>query len=110
MLKFPPIEGRWSSEALIGVDGQSIRMTALNSHDPLFFGCPSYQFKYITPGRAQILFVKDYSFEERQAAKICELFQAKTQNQITFDFRFVEELEMTPRGKHKFIVGRDNEY
>lgn len=109
LFSFPPLEGRWGSEALIGIDGQAIRMTALNSHDPLLFGCPRYQFKYIAPGLARIHFLRDPRFEDVQAEKICELFQGKTQNQITFDFRHVEQLELTPRGKHKYIVGRNGE-
>ncbi|WP_298445787.1 hypothetical protein [uncultured Ferrimonas sp.] len=97
--------GRWGKEYLIGKSGTHITMTALNVHDDIFDSVRRYQFRQKRVGECLIdieFYSKDYDVSI--VPKVVSLFQSKLGGEIILTPNVVDEISLTGRGKHKFII------
>ena len=98
------IVGRWGSDALIGKSGISITMTALNTHADVFRDVNRYQFVQYLKGDCELLVQSDALLSNTQLETIQRVFSAKVGDELDIQVRQVKNIELTSRGKHRFIV------
>lgn len=107
MRRFAHVRGRWPGEQnIIGKNGAPITMTALNLHSPAFDRVRRIRFYQETPGHAVLLLEPGSGFSEADVSNILNEIGGKLVGQVELSVRPVDELPLTPRGKHMFIDQR----
>lgn len=98
------VSGRWRQEMIQRLDGGLISMTALNMHSDCFDAVRQFQFVQHEPGRLELHLVPGPGFGPDQAAQLRRELLAKLGHDLDLEFRLVEQIEKTERGKHRFLV------
>ena len=78
-------------------------MTVLNTHSELLNGIEKYQFRQSTIGECDLLLQSNKLIPHDKVISIQKLFQAKLGKDIKLSCKLVDEIEITSRGKHKFV-------
>lgn len=104
VLKIHEITGRWGKEFLIGAKGQKIYSTALNLHSDALDRISQYQFYQSQPGVCELRIVPDSTFEEGDGKNVAGAFQAKVGHALVIEPKVVDQIDLSPRGKHKYII------
>ncbi|MDO6776591.1 hypothetical protein Q4591_14640 [Shewanella sp. 3_MG-2023] len=102
------LTGRWGKEYLLGKTGMKISMTALNTHCDALSKVKKYQFKQTIIGQCNLLLQvnDDFAFEDK--FKVQNLFQEKVGSELRIECVIVENIPLTKRGKHQFILSTLN--
>lgn len=104
---FASIEGRWTHDYLVGRSGQRITMTALNTHVPEMRFIRKFQFVQDEPGTAALhVSVMPHNGQEATIELIRREFESKCAGELSITTQVVEDIPLSPAGKHKFIVRR----
>lgn len=105
VLAMTSLKGRWGKEYLVGKQGTHITMTSLNVHSEVLHFIKSYQFFQSEPGECQLKIVisKNYNPSEVEFKKVKLVFQQKVGDELDINLKIVDEIQLTKRGKHKFI-------
>lgn len=100
------IVGRWGSEHLVGKSGARITMTALNIHSNQLDFISRYQFFQTIPGHCELRIILDehYNSTKSDLEKVRMVFQHKVQGELEIELQVVDDIPLTPRGKHQFVV------
>lgn len=98
------LEGRWGRNYLVGKSGTQITMTALNIHCDALSHVKKYQFRQAKPGSCYLLLVPASGFEVKDQQNIHHAFQQKVGNELIIKCLLVDDIPLTKRGKHEFIV------
>ncbi|MGF1879342.1 hypothetical protein L4D77_29305 [Photobacterium frigidiphilum] len=104
--RMPSILGRWGREYLIGNSGIHISMTSLNVHCNTLDSIERYQFVQECVGKCFIDLLPGSDFTEGDEKKIKDVFQRKLGSELHITSRIVDDIQLTTRGKHKFIVNK----
>jgi len=99
------IAGR-GQEFLVSATGRRISLTAFNMHDSVFDHLYAVQFYQEQPGVAEFRYVPGPEFHSARLQKIEETIRHKLGDDFQITFRAVEEVEKTPRGKHRWLVSK----
>lgn len=102
--KINTITGRRGREYLLGKNGVKITMTALNVHNDLLDSVTRYQFYQNSPGKCTLKLQAKHDFDTNNLAEILRMFQDKTGNELEIEGEIVNEIPLTQRGKHRYIV------
>ncbi|MCW4631009.1 MULTISPECIES: hypothetical protein [Marinomonas] len=105
LIKFSQLSGRWGKDYLIGKDGQKITMTSLNIHSDVLNRVRKYQFFQSEVGCCTLRLQVEGSFnKEVDPYLICLAFQNKVGSSLDISYQLVDDIPLTIRGKHRFIV------
>ena len=86
-------------------DGRLISVTALGvAHFAELAGLEAIQYEQHDAGRLALRVVADFAIPSRQARRIAEAVEAKTQGGCEVHVEQVEHIERTPRGKARMLV------
>jgi phenylacetate-CoA ligase len=99
------IEGRWTQESLLTRTGGRITMTALNLHSAEYATIARFQFRQSIPGEADLLYVPGTGFSVESRDKFVAALKWKLDGRVELRAFEVDNLPLTPAGKHRFIVG-----
>jgi phenylacetate-CoA ligase len=99
------IVGR-GQEFLVSATGRRISLTAFNMHDGIFDHLYAVQFYQDQPGVAEFRYVAGPQFVRSRLFSIEEGIVRKLGDDFRVVFRQVNEVERTPRGKHRWLVSR----
>jgi len=102
--KVKKFNGRWGREYLTGRSGCQITMTALNTHSVELDNLDSYQFVQSEIGIVNLNVKSKNKLTSSELEKISSIFQSKVGNELEFVCQQVDEILLTSRGKHVFIV------
>jgi phenylacetate-CoA ligase len=97
------IEGRLQ-EIVITETGRYISMTALNMHSDVFENVRQFQFYQDTPGEVTFRVLRKDSYAEEDTFKIRRELGEKLGSDMQLEIEFVDEIQRTRRGKHRFLV------
>jgi phenylacetate-CoA ligase len=107
MRRLLSVEGRWNgSDALVGIGGAIIPMTALNVHSPVFDRVQRFRFLQERPGAAALLVLPGAGFGQADEAAILGELGGKLEGQVSLTLERVDELPLTVRGKLLFVDQR----
>jgi len=97
------VQGRWPQGGLVGADGTSISLTALNLHDDTFKNVRQYQFYQDTPGEAvlRVLPLREITQEDLEAIR--EAMVTRLAGEVELTVKIVDNLPVTKAGKLKLI-------
>jgi phenylacetate-CoA ligase len=99
------IAGR-DQEFLVSATGRRISLTAFNMHDAIFDHLYAVQFYQDQPGVAEFRYVAAPQFHASRLPSIETGIRRKLGDDFQVVFRQVNEVERTPRGKHRWLVSR----
>ena len=99
------IVGR-DQEFLVSATGRRISLTAFNMHDAIFDHLYAVQFYQDHPGVAEFRYVAGPQFHASRLPSIETGIRRKLGDDFQVVFRQVNEVERTPRGKHRWLVSR----
>lgn len=97
------IEGRLQ-EMIVTNSGRYISMTAINFHDDIFDDFFQFQFYQEEKGRVILRFIPKESFNEHLLIDIRRRLLAKFDNDLFLEFQSVNDIPLTSRGKHRFLI------
>jgi phenylacetate-CoA ligase len=99
------IAGR-EQEFLVSGTGRRISLTAFNMHDAIFNDLYAVQFFQDTPGVAEFRYIAGPKFQSSRLRAIENGIERKLGDDFRIHFRSVNEVEKTPRGKHRWLVSK----
>ena len=99
------VAGR-EQEFLISATGRRISLTAFNMHDAVFDDLYAVQFYQDQQGIAEFRYVVGPRFHSSRLAGVEERVRRKLGDDFQLTFREVNEVEKTPRGKHRWLVSK----
>ncbi len=88
----------------VTADGRYISMTAINMHTRLFDHVRQFQFIQDEPGLITMKIIRKPSYTEEDSRTIVEELKRKTGRDMRIDLVFVEDIPLTARGKHRFLI------
>jgi len=97
------IEGRLQEFVVTGT-GRLISMTALNMHDGTFDCVRQFQFHQTEQGRITLNYVPRSECSDSSLALLRSRVLQKLGRDVTLRLRPVEEIPLTARGKHRFLI------
>lgn len=98
------VVGRWGKEYLIGKNNSKISMTSLNVHSEHFNSVDRYQFYQKEKGTCELLLKVNNQYVSGYDKVIVGLFKDKVGNELEIIPRIVNDIPLTSRGKHVFII------
>lgn len=98
------VEGRWLQEFILAKDSRLIPMTAINMHSDLFDNVEQFQFYQDREGEVLLNVVKKAGYTGRDTEYIKKELQKKLGTDVKLDICFVESIERSVRGKHRFLI------
>lgn len=98
------LSGRWGKEYLHGKTGVKITMTSLNTHCNALEKVIKYQFHQKKVGLCQLLLVVNSDFTKKDLNLVFKAFQEKVGKELDITCKIVDQIPLTNRGKHQFIV------
>lgn len=98
------IKGRWVQEKIITKRNSGISLTSLNMHSDLFNEVIQFQFHQKVKGIVELKLVKSKNFNESHEKKIRNAFMEKFKDLVDMEIVFVNTIDRTGVGKHKFLV------
>jgi phenylacetate-CoA ligase len=104
------VQGRWDSEALIGVSGQRIPIAAVNLHSRAYTSAAAIQFIQHENGRATVFVVPTHAFDQQAADSLLGQLQEKLGGEMKFSIERVDELQKTPAGKTPWVINRGTSF
>ena len=100
------IEGWRATEYLLTGSGSRIYFAAINLHSRAFDSVVRYRFVQTQPGVAELRVVPRTGYDADSRTRIREEIDGKLGGQIDVSLVEVEQLPLTPRGKHVYIDQR----
>ena len=102
---FERVEGR-SQDIIITRDNSRITLTALifGQHFNAFSHIKELQLVQEKKGELTFKIVKSDKFSNNDEKEILEKIKGISHDQIDIDFLYVESIQKTERGKHKFLI------
>jgi phenylacetate-CoA ligase len=97
------IEGRLQ-EFVVTRTGRLISMTAINMHDTTFDCVRQFQFHQTERGRITLNYVPRPGCNDSGLAFMRSRVVEKLGSDVTLSLRPVEEIPLTARGKHRFLI------
>lgn len=97
------VTGRWLAEFLVTENGSRISMTALNMHSTVFDLVSRFRFVQHAPGAAELKVVPGRGYGPDTRAGIEKELRGKLEGQVELTVREVEEIPLSPVGKHHYI-------
>ncbi|MEZ9184403.1 AMP-binding protein [Vibrio splendidus] len=104
VVEIPNIAGRWGKDMLVGFNGEQISMTALNIHSSALDNVMKYQFVQYEKGKVELKLVPSSSFNLDEIDNIVNVFQSKAGEVIKIDATLVDNIPLSKRGKHLFVL------
>jgi len=98
------IQGRRAQETIVGKDGNSIPLAAVNSHSGIYDRVKQYQFVQDRQGKLVLLIVKDGGYTDRDTAAIIKELTGKLGESVDLSIEFRREIPRTKRGKFQFLI------
>lgn len=102
--KIVEIIGHNNSEVLIGKNNEKISIAAINFHSDAFKKIRQYQFEQFEVGKVNLNLLVDEEMTEEDIINIKKTLNRKINNVLEIEINFVEEINLSKRGKRKLIV------
>jgi len=102
------VTGRWGHDPLIGRHGVPISMTALNFHSSVFEGIRRLRYVQEHRGRAELLLEVD-ELGDKEKRSIARAIRSKVGDELEVTLSRVDEIPLTPSGKHILVDQRIND-
>ncbi len=97
------IEGRLQ-EFIVTRAGRYISMTAINMHDDIFDHLNQFQFYQEEKGRVTFRYIPKDKLSDDDRNDIRKRLMVKLGDDILLDMEAVENIPLTQRGKHRFLI------
>ncbi len=97
------IEGRLQ-EFIITRTGRHISMTAVNFHDDIFDDVKQFQFYQEEVGQVVFRYIPKPTFNQSVLQDIHRRLLLKMGNDVDLHFEAVDNIPLTHRGKHRFLI------
>ena len=98
------VKGRWKQENIITKLNSSISLTALNMHSNIFDNLIQYQFHQKEIGKVNLKIIKSINFTYKDENLILKSFKEKFKDLVDLSLIYVNNIDRTKRGKHKFLI------
>jgi len=102
------VKGRWLQEMVVGKHGSLISLTALNIHSNELNKVYNFQFFQDKPGEVTLRLKVNKSFKKEDEKRIIEAFKRKVGNELDIAIEKVNEIELAPSGKTRFLIQKLN--
>lgn len=96
--------GRWDQEMIIAKDGSFISTTALNLHSNVLEKISKYQFYQEKEGKLVIKIIAKHEIINEDEKMIKRSFFNKVGPNLEVVVEEVDEIPLTERGKHRFLI------
>jgi len=97
------INGRLQ-EMFVTADRRYISMTAINTHSDIFDNVKQFQFVQDEPGKIAMKIIRKDSYSDQDSICIIRELKRKMGNEMDILLTFVDDIPLTSRGKHRFLV------
>jgi phenylacetate-CoA ligase len=97
------IEGRLQEFVVTGT-GRLISMTAINMHDNTFDCVRQFQFHQSEPGNVTLNYIPRPECHDSSLSFLRSKVLEKLGSDVNLSLRPVEEIPLTARGKHRFLI------
>jgi phenylacetate-CoA ligase len=97
------IDGRLQEFAVTAA-GRLISMTAVNMHDDIFDHVRQFQFHQREQGRIVFRYIPRGSCTDSVVRNMKTRLVAKFGDDVRLEMRAVNDIPLTPRGKHRFLI------
>ena len=101
--RFTNVQGRWEQDMIIGRNGSRISIAALNMHGPLFEKVKRYQYAQDEVGVCVLNLMAAPSFSETDRIAIEKAYTAKTDDELEWKVKTVDNIPLTSLGKLKLL-------
>jgi phenylacetate-CoA ligase len=98
------VQGRRDQEKLVGRLGNQMSITAINMHSRLFDNVEHFQFYQNQPGRAELRIVPGPNYTDADSLVILAEMNDKFGETVELRLKFVDAIELTTRGKFRYII------
>jgi phenylacetate-CoA ligase len=98
------LKGRWEGDILIGKNGARIMVAAINFHWPVFENIIKYQFYQNTDGEAILRIVLKQGISVLDEKSLFNEVDSKFGDNLDITIEYVDEIQLSPRGKYKMII------
>lgn len=99
------VQGRWLQELVVGKSNTLISVTALNMHSDLFINVIRFQYVQNEPGKLVLTVIPKAGYNKNvDNIKINIAFKEKVGKELDLKIVVVDEIALTNRGKHKFLI------
>ena len=98
------LQGGWVGDMMIGKNGAKIMVTALNFHSYEFDNIIKFQFYQKKDGEALLKIVPNKGIPALDENKILQEIQTKIGDNLEVTIEFVDDIQLSPRGKYKMIM------
>ena len=97
------IEGRLQEFIVTGL-GRYISMTAVNMHDETFEAIRQFQFFQEQPGKLVLRYIPKITGSSTALSDLVARLRIKIGDDVEVELKQVDEIALTGRGKHRFLV------
>ncbi|MDH5770421.1 MAG: phenylacetate--CoA ligase family protein [Candidatus Bathyarchaeota archaeon] len=101
------IEGRLQ-EFIVTSTGRYISMTSINMHDDIFDHIKQFQFYQEQKGRAAFRFIPKNTCNNEVVNDMKRRLMVKLGDDVELEMEAVDEIPLTSRGKHRFLIQKVN--
>ena len=98
------IEGRWDIDVVIGKNGARIPAAAMNFHSDIFNDVNKFQFHQVKKGEVILKIVLKQGAFTLDENRLIQQIQRKTADNLDIIIQYVDDIQLTPRGKYKMII------
>ena len=91
---------------LISKNGQKVFKGAMTLHVEELKKIKRYQYVQDEPGKADLCIVQDAPMSEEEIASVREYIQRRCEGLLDVEIKFVDEVQLTARGKYAWAVSR----
>ena len=91
---------------LLSKNGQKIFKGAMTLHVEELKKIKRYQYVQTEPGKADLCIVQDTPMTEAEIARVLEYIQRRCEGLLDVEIKFVDEVQLTSRGKYSWAVNR----
>ena len=98
------------SSAIIGRKGERISPASLTDTSKIFELIDKFQYVQNEPGKIWVNLIPKRDLSESEIQAIRESLEEKLMRQVSFDLRFVKEIQLTERGKYSMLIQNCKEF
>lgn len=102
------VKGRWDADVVIGKNGARIPAAAMNFHSEIFKDINKFQFHQVSEGHVTLRIVLKEGLLYLDENKLIQQIQTKTGNNLEISVEYVDDIQLTSRGKYKMIIQEIN--
>jgi phenylacetate-CoA ligase len=98
------VKGRWDADVVIGKNGARIPAAAMNFHSEIFKDIDKFQYYQMNEGQVKLKIVLKTGVPALDENKLIQQIQTKTGDNLDITVEYVDDIQLSPKGKYKMII------